>query len=204
MEMEEGIKFNCRWIKAGMNEDTEELNTWRDRLHDLKLIGAYQNGIGYGNVSMRIGESDAFLITGAGTGGMDSLTKDSYTLVTSCNIEENTIEFKGPIKASSESLSHAMLYSLDGEIKSVLHVHSIEMWKNLFGKVSTTKKGIEYGTPELAMDIKRLFTDGQLRNEKILVMGGHMAGIIAFGSSIGEAGETLLDYFRKSEENKSL
>ena len=48
MEMEEGIKFNCRWIKAGMNEDTEELNTWRDRLHDLKLIGAYQNGIGYG------------------------------------------------------------------------------------------------------------------------------------------------------------
>jgi hypothetical protein len=48
-------------------------------------------------------------------------------------------------------------------------------------------------TPEMANEIKRLFKETLVAVEKILVMGGHVGGIISFGGTLEEAGKILLN-----------
>ena len=196
--MQEGyIKFNCNWIKAGpVSQDyIRKINVWRDKLYTLRLIGVYEDGIGFGNISMRF-EGNTFIITGSATGGLKQLNENHFTLVTSYDLEQNSLECKGPIKASSESLTHAAIYESTREVQAVIHVHNIKLWKKLINKVPTTRSDAEYGTPEMAREIKRLFTETEIKEKKILVMGGHEEGIITFGENLDEAGEKLLEYFQ--------
>jgi ribulose-5-phosphate 4-epimerase/fuculose-1-phosphate aldolase len=192
--MQEGyIKFNCHWIKAGpvSPDHTREINVWRDKLYALGLIGVYDNGIGFGNISMRY-KGNSFIITGSATGGFKHLSQNHFTLVTGFNLEQNSLDCKGPIIASSESLTHAAIYESASEIHAVIHVHNLEMWKKLIHKAPTTRSDVEYGTPEMALEIKRLFRETHVWEEKTLVMGGHEEGIITFGKDMDEAGEKLL------------
>ena len=98
------VKFNCHWIKSNpINEEQiYELNVWRDKLFRLVLIGVYPNGIGYGNISVRL-KGNNFLITGTSTGQFPILNVEHYTQVISYSFSENIITSRGPIKASSES-----------------------------------------------------------------------------------------------------
>ena len=65
--MNEGyLKYSCDWIKAEappMRIFTE-INNLRSMLYAKGLIGAYPDGIGYGNVSARA-EGKAFYISGS-------------------------------------------------------------------------------------------------------------------------------------------
>ena len=45
----------------------------------------------------------------------------------------------------------------------------------------------------MAIEIKRLFGETNLKETKILVMGGHEEGVVAFGKNIDEAGKILMD-----------
>jgi L-ribulose-5-phosphate 4-epimerase len=193
--MEEGyIKFNCNWIQSepvSSNEITE-INNWRDTLYKLGLIGVYSNGIGFGNISIRY-NNQTFLITGSATGGLDKLTESHYVLVNEYNLKQNSLTCNGPIKASSESLSHAAIYESSPETNAVIHVHNIGLWQNLIYKIPTSRKNVLYGTPEMAKEIKRLFKETNVSVEKIIVMGGHKEGIITFGKTLDEAGKILLD-----------
>ena len=56
----------------------------------------------------------------------------------------------------------------------------------------TTLPKVEYGTPEMAIEIRRLYRETTLPKVKILVMAGHEEGIICFGETIVEAIEVLL------------
>ncbi len=188
------IKFNCHWIKSNpINEEIiYGLNHWREKLFKLGLIGAYSTGIGYGNISIRL-KNKAFLITGTSTGQFTNLNVEHYTQVISYNFIDNIITCQGPIKASSESLTHASIYESDPEANAVIHVHSLPLWKKLLNNVPTSATSVEYGTPEMAIEIKRLFTETNLKEKKILAMGGHQEGVISYGQSIDEAGKLLLD-----------
>jgi L-ribulose-5-phosphate 4-epimerase len=97
--------------------------------------------------------------------------------------------------ASSESMTHNIIYNLSTEIKCVIHVHNLRLWKKLLNKVPTTAKNISYGTPEMANDIKRLWKNYDLKNKKILVMAGHKGGLVIFGESIESAYNLLMEYF---------
>ncbi len=194
--MQEGyIKFNCHWKEAGpvSHDHTRKINIWRDKLYALGLIGVYDDGIGFGNISMRY-QRNTFIITGSATGGLKQLNENHFTLVTDYNLEQNSLECKGPIIASSESLTHAALYESAPEIQAVIHIHNLEMWKRLINRVPTTRTDAEYGTPEMALEIKRLFRETHVGQEKILVMAGHEEGIITFGKDMNEAGEVLLKH----------
>jgi hypothetical protein len=60
-------KYECDWELAPAlpAETIEELNAWRNRLHDRGLIGYYpEHGVGFGNVSIREGDGDVFVISG--------------------------------------------------------------------------------------------------------------------------------------------
>ena len=192
--MDEGyIKFHCNWIEAepiSINQ-LHELNKWRDTLYNLGFIGAYHNGIGFGNISKRL-NNHTFIITGSATGGLKTLNENHYVLVNEYNLRLNSLTCTGPIKASSESLSHAVIYECSNETNAVIHIHNFEMWEKLIHHVPTTREEVLYGTTEMADEIKRLFIETNVSTEKIIAMAGHEEGIIAFGKTLDEAGGILL------------
>ena len=193
------IKFNCNWIQSDpVNiEMIIEINRWRNILFKHKLIGVYPNGIGYGNISIRLDQKE-FLISGTSTGHLDTLTNYHYSTVISYNFLENSLTCSGPVKASAESMTHAAVYEMDPDIKAIIHVHSKQIWDDLIHKVPTTSMDVEYGTPQMAMEIKKLFFTTNVIEERILVMGGHEEGIITFGKDLEEAGAKL-PFLRKNQ-----
>jgi L-ribulose-5-phosphate 4-epimerase len=194
MQENEGvIKYNGTWIpSAPLNDEIiRHLNEWRDKLYHLQLVGENQDGIGYGNVSMRYKEN-SFVISGSGTGGLLSLSAEHYTLVTDFSIAENSLTTVGPIKASSESLTHAAIYASQPHVHAVLHVHHYRLWEYLMQTAPSTNKEVAYGTPAMAREIERLIQQSSAAAAKLFAMGGHEEGVIAFGNDLDEAGDTLL------------
>lgn len=189
------IKFDCRWVKkpARLPAGAEELMLCRNELFKRGFIGVYEDGTGYGNISMRETGSRHFLISGTQTGRFEKLSQEYYTLVTGYNIEQNRLECQGLVKASSESLTHAMIYELDEEIGAVVHVHHAGMWDRLKDHIPTTCESIAYGTPEMALEVKRLYAETNLKTEKIFAMAGHEHGLISFGAVPDEACRIILN-----------
>lgn len=194
--MDEGyIKFDCRWIEAApvVFEGFQAINHWRNKLHQLGLIGMYPNKVGFGNISIRDGNTSRFFITGSATGGLENLTENHYTLVTDFNFSGNYLTCRGPIKASSESLTHAAVYLTVPEVKAVIHVHHLKSWQKLLNRIPTTSSNVAYGTPQMSLEILRLFKETDLKNKRVLAMGGHQEGLISFGIDMEEAGKALLE-----------
>lgn len=190
--MDEGyIKFNCNWIQEySVNKlQIKDLNFWRNKLVSLNLIGMYDNGIGFGNISIR--HKDTFIISGSSTGGIKTLNENHYAVVTDYNLEKNSLTCKGKTKASSESLSHAVVYEVSAETNAVIHVHNLALWQKLLNNVPTTNKNVAYGTPEMASEIKRLFTETDVETKKIICMAGHQEGVLTFGKTLMEAFDVL-------------
>ena len=191
------IKFEAEWEKSPPVplKFFKRLNIWRRKLYDLGLIGMYPNGIGYGNISERFDRKGSFLITGSATGGFPELTPAHYCLVSRVFVEENRLICHGPVIASSESMSHAIIYQECPEVTGVIHIHHKKLWQQLLDVVPTTDRSAEYGTPEMARAISQLLRDTDLRVEGIFVMAGHEEGIFSFGKTLDEAGEVLLRYY---------
>jgi len=103
-----------------------------------------------------------------------------------------------PLKASSESLTHAAIYMSDPGVNAVVHVHSIELWNELIYKVPTTNPSMDYGTAGLAKDIIRLFKDSDVFEKRIIIMAGDRAGILTFGHDMDEAVNVLMQHLRKN------
>ena len=186
------IKFNCQWTRTAPLNDAwiTELNDWRNKLRSLNLIGV-KDGIGYGNISVRY-RGNQFIISGSGTGSLQKLTSEHYALVTDHDVNKNMICSTGSIIASSESLTHAMVYAQAPDVNAVVHAHNFKIWENLLARFPSTASGIEYGTPEKANEIARLFKKQDLSLTKKFAMAGHFEGIVCFGRSLIEAAEILL------------
>ena len=203
--MEEGvIKFTLQFTEAGpVNmQPLAELNRWRTILWQQALIGqdpARYEGYGFGNVSQRTGADKAacgkrcFIISGTQTGHLPELDSCHYTLVTHYDAATNSVNAAGPIKPSSESLTHGMIYDLDDEIRIILHVHSPDIWLAADRlDIPVTDSTVPYGTPKMAAEVQRLFNETDVREQKIFSMGGHEDGVISFGTTTEEAGDILL------------
>jgi L-ribulose-5-phosphate 4-epimerase len=191
------LKFHCYWKQSGAVIPPgifKEINRWRDLLFSMGLVGAYENGIGYGNLSVRSEEKGLFFITGTATGKVPKLGKDHYSLVEEYHFAQNSLTCSGPERASAESLSHAAIYETLPWVNAVIHVHHAEYWKQLRHKVPTTHEKAEYGTPEMGFEIIRLLADSETAEKRIIVMGGHPEGILSFGKDMEEAGSYLLAY----------
>lgn len=201
--MEGVVKFNCHWKQTGpviSDDQFEIVNSWREILFNMDLIGAYENGVAFGNISMRIKGSNQFVITGSATGEIPELEPGHYVKVNSFNIEDNAVQCLGPLKASSESLTHAAIYSADKGINAVIHVHSADLWNELIYKVPTTNPSMDYGTVGLAKDILRIFKDSEVYEKRIIVMAGDRSGILTFGHDMDEAANVLMQYLRNNND----
>jgi hypothetical protein len=185
------------------------INAWRRILYLLGLVGRDPNrygGLGYGNISERIGPFPAppqqrrFIISGTQTGELGKLQDKHFVTVLECYPEENRIVAEGPIRPSSESLTHGTLYGLNDSLRSVMHVHSPEIWRHCreLG-ISRTQEKASYGSPEMAAEVTRLLADdeGQVG---LFAMAGHEDGVIAFGRSHEKAGTVLLRHLARALE----
>ena len=204
MEEEGVIKFDLRFT-AGPPVSAEAivaLNEWRDILWKHALIGqdpARYQGYGFGNISQRIGKQDAaigqreFVISGTQTGQLQRLDNSHYARVTAYNAERNRVVAEGPVRPSSESMTHGIIYDLDDKLNVVLHVHSPDIWQTTSKQgIPVTRASVEYGTPEMSREVVRMFSETDVMEQGIFSMGGHEDGIVAFGNSADEAGERLL------------
>ncbi len=139
-----------------------------------------------------------FAITGTQTGGISDLTPDHYVVVTACYPEENRLVAEGPIRPSSESMTHGTLYQLDDQIRWVMHGHSPHIWRNAAALDLPMTTDVPYGTPAMAAEVRRLFQETDLPAVKIFGMAGHEDGIVSFGRTAEEAGFVLLGYLARA------
>ncbi len=210
MAQEGVIKFELWFIQTAPlpEEVLREINEWRRLLYLTQLIGRdpeRYEGFGFGNISQRIAPFDAppderrFLITGSQTGGLPVLTGAQYALVRESHPEQNLIAAEGPILPSSESLTHGTLYALDDDLRFVMHVHSPELWRpaHTLGR-PVTRPDVTYGTPEMSDEVRRLFHETDVRQQRLFAMGGHEDGLVSFGRTAEEAGTMLLNYLARA------
>ena len=187
--MSKYIKFACEQTATEIApfDGLAELNACRRKLFHLRLIGVDSNGIGFGNLSIRDGATENFYITGSATGGKAELTPACCVRVVAYDFEKNWLRYEGSAVPSSESLTHAAVYKSDAKADAVIHCHDTKLWAALLNRVPTMSATVEYGTPEMANEVTRLFKVTDVQRRKILVMAGHEGGIVAFGKNLEEA-----------------
>jgi ribulose-5-phosphate 4-epimerase/fuculose-1-phosphate aldolase len=203
--MTEGyIKFHCNWEQKEIRiqeEIFQNLEQERSQLFKLGLIGMYPDGIGFGNISVKSEENTSFIITGSATGQYAHLDHSHFALVTAYNFEKNSVTCEGMTRASAESLTHAAVYEALPEMGAVVHVHCLWLWEKLLNNYPTTSEEIEYGTPEMAYAVKNLAATLNPKQEKVIVMGGHREGILAFGRNLKEATSTIINLFNQNKND---
>lgn len=192
MQEQEGvIKFRFDHQNRPIDQaiSLSSLNAWRSILFKLGLIGrdpARYGGLGYGNISLKPKlNSNAFIISGTQTGHIAELNRAHYCEVWNTDIERYYLQSKGLTQPSSEAITHACVYSQDASIRSVIHIHSPEIWqKTAELALPHTSIDAAYGTPQMAKAVAELFHSGCLDDRPIFSMLGHQDGIVAFGDSI--------------------
>jgi ribulose-5-phosphate 4-epimerase/fuculose-1-phosphate aldolase len=194
--LDEGyIKYESQWTLAPATypATARQLEQWRVPLFAAGLIGHYPDlDIGYGNISLRARDAGQFLITGTQTGHLESTNEAHYSLVTAYDLERNRVTCTGPLQASSEAMTHASIYDLDPSIAAVVHVHSKALWDKFRLHLPTTSAEVAYGTPEMALEFRRLHEETLFATQGLAVMGGHEEGLISIGDSIEQAATRVL------------
>jgi L-ribulose-5-phosphate 4-epimerase len=190
----EYVKFTCEHAATEITpfDGLAELNAYRRKLLELGLVGVDANGIGFGNLSIRDGATKNFYITSSATGGIPELTLADCARVVAYDFEKNWLRYEGSAIPSSESLTHAAVYESDAQAGSVIHCHDSKLWAALLNHAPTSSKAVDYGTPEMASEVTRLFKVTDVQSRKVLVMAGHEGGIVAFGKDLDEAFVVLM------------
>jgi ribulose-5-phosphate 4-epimerase/fuculose-1-phosphate aldolase len=191
-------------------EPVQELAAWREILTRLGLLGQHPEryeGLGYGNVSARLGPmgnaspAPRYLITGTQTGGKRIVGLGDFCVVERCEVGANRVASYGPVAPSSESLTHGALYEAGPSIRVVLHGHCPEIWRQARRlHLPGTAPHAQNGTQEMAREVRRLYRESAASELGLLVMGGHEDGVLAFGRSAAEAGSALVRQLARALE----
>lgn len=198
------VRHETRPLEGRVHGDTARvLSAWREILANLGMLGqdpARYEGLGYGNVSARVGPFGdvargrrRFLVTGTQTAGVAHATLREFCLVESWDVERNSVASAGLVAPSSESLTHAALYDASPATRVVLHAHAPELWRQARALgLPVTHPDAANGTPAMALEVQRLHREGTLASTRVAAMGGHEDGVLAFGNTAAEAGTALV------------
>ena len=200
------IKFTAEHTSGPLSETqygslAAALIAWRTLFAHVGAIGqenARYGGVGFGNVSGRVGPfpggpgARPFLITGTQTGGHDCLSLAEFCVVSTWHLGRNRVSSRGDILPSSESMTHGAIYDLGPHIRYVFHGHCPVLWRNARElSLPITDRRVAYGTPAMATEVARLYRETPLAEQRLLAMGGHEDGVIAFGRTAEEAGNAF-------------
>ncbi len=198
MSVDGYIKFSCVFVSGEPPSEQEisEMNDCRNTLYRMGLIGQYENGIGFGNISIR-SKNGKIIISGTRTGSKEILEPADYSIIEDYSIDQNFVICSGKAKASSETLTHLGIYECSKQIGCVIHIHSLFLWKNLINVIPTSSPNATYGTPDIAKEIKRLYEESDAPVKRVIALGGHREGIIAFGKDVSRCFSNLIDIIAK-------
>lgn len=168
------------------------LEGYRRLLHRHRLIGVYEDGLGYGNVSMRrdylrflAAPRPQFLITGTQTGHLTELTGAHYVRVLDFDLARFRVTAAGPLPASSETVTHAAIYAVNPAVRAVIHGHHRALWQGMLRDGwPATSRWTPYGTAEMAREVELCVGSTA---QGLIVMAGHEEGVIAYGPSLSAA-----------------
>lgn len=213
MSTEGVIRFRAeherRALEARRYGDTAcQLMAWREIMALTGLVGrepSLYEGAAYGNVSARVGPRAApigrrsFLITATQTSGKRCIDIGDFTVVERYDYELNRVRSHGLSLPSSESMTHAAAYDASPIVQCVLHAHSPVLWSRRRQlSLPETDPAVPYGTPQMALEVRRLYRETVLPERRILAMGGHEDGILVLGRSPEEAGGVLLRWLARA------
>lgn len=190
------VRFCAEHCNAPLSAPIGEvarLDAQRTRLHDAHLIGVLPDGVGFGNVSARLGTG--FVITGSATGGPRELGPDGYAVVEACFPEENRVVSHGPTRPSSEAMTHAAIYAAKSAVGSVAHAHAPELFRRLMARdCPRIPESAAYGTPAMACAVAELLA--ALPDAGLFITLGHPDGIFAFGPTPEATAQILFDQLK--------
>lgn len=193
------IKFSFAHTEAPppVHPQLHDLMRIRDDLHEWELIGVLPDGIGYGNISARSEGTPRFIITASGTGLQFPVEPAHFCEVVSFDIDRNHVVCRGPLPASSESMSHGAVYAARPDAHAVIHIHDRVMFRMLLKEgAPQTPANAAFGTPEMALAVGRLAA--ALPPVAVMVMAGHEDGLIAYGPDPQSARDALWDVYSRS------
>jgi ribulose-5-phosphate 4-epimerase/fuculose-1-phosphate aldolase len=215
MELEGVVKFTAEHTHSALPARRYgglvcQLVAWREIMSKTQLVGQdprLYGGAGYGNVSGRVGPPGAglgrraMLITGTQTGGLERVGLGHFCLVERYDYHRNTVESRGSVEPSSETMTHGAIYDLSPHIRFVFHGHGPVIWRQARAlRIPTSDEAVAYGTPAMAEEVHRLYRSSSLAQTGIMAMGGHEDGIIVFGRTAEEAGRVLITYLARAYE----
>ncbi len=188
-QVEGVVKYSLEFKQTKAKESTckDQIESVREDLYALGLIGAYEDGIGFGNISLKEENSQRFFITGTQTGHLANLKIEDYSLVEKVDFDSFTTYASGACRPSSEAITHACIYELDKSINAVIHVHNEKLWRYMLENNFLSTSDVEYGSLEMVEDIKKIYKDLDVLKNMIFVMKGHFEGIFIFGKNMQEA-----------------
>ena len=193
-EQEGVVKYTVKHETARLTFPPEmgDLFTWRRTLRRLDLLGEDAHGQGYGNMSIRLYGTPCFLITSSQSSGLTDVDQQHFAKVTVIDLDHNFLRSTGERPPSSEALTHAALYQVNGAIRAIVHVHSHPIWLAWRDRLPTTRDDVAYGTPAMAYEMIRLHKSKALGRQGAIVMGGHQDGVIAFAPTVADASQEIL------------
>lgn len=197
-EIDDGvIKFDTsKHVESAAlpDKDYQEIEFWREKLFLLKLVGEYlPQKIGYGNISYKVQSN--FIITGTQTGNKAQLNGLDYVKIVDYDLEKQLIKSIGPVLPSSESLTHAAIYSANSSINCVFHIHNNQIWsKMLLGNYPKTNQATAYGTIFMAKEVKKLIGPN---TQGVIVLEGHEDGVIIYAQNLKACWELTIDLYKK-------
>lgn len=174
----------------------EVLEKCRTELYAMGLIGAYNNGLGYGNISQRLNDSDKFVITSTQTGHIENLTVNDYSLVDDIDFSSFKTIASGKSKPSSECITHGAIYKIDKNINTVIHIHNLKLWEFMLKNGYLSTNNTLYGTIEMVEDVINIYKDFIPLENNIFVMKGHQEGIVSFGQNVDEAKKPIYNLIK--------
>lgn len=198
-EQEGVIQFNLSHQNSGALQypQLDKLIQWHQRMHDLNLIGqdsSRYDGYAYGNISHRL-KGNEFIISGTQTGGINKLTGEHYAHVIHCDSARNAVQSLGPIKPSSECMTHAAIYTTDPDVMAVIHIHNPDIWQqHRVLQLVTTPEDVNYGTPEMALAIQ----DCVKQSTQCIAMLGHLDGVVCYANNIDTAGQNVSNLYQQA------
>ena len=198
--IDEGVvKYELKYTRTKelAVKECNKIEKVRSRLYSLGLIGAYCDGIGFGNISLRYKKKNSFVITSTQTGEIPKLNPNYYSLVKKVDFKKFTTYAIGPAKPSSEAITHACIYGLDPQINAVIHVHNEKLWDYMLKNGYLSTNDTPYGTLEMVEDVKMIYKDIDPFLNNAFVMKGHFEGVITFGKTLKDAEKTLFEIIKK-------
>ncbi len=184
------------------DEIMRPLFAWRTLFRRLGILGQHPEryeGFGFGNLSARDpNRTTEFVISASQTSGLATFNTEHMVRVSNCDLDRFRANAFGNYPPSSETITHAMVYTADPSVKWIFHCHSPEIWQRVNHlALPCTATEVDYGSIEMVQAVADLLKTHRSRPIVFATMG-HKDGVFACGPTAQETGGLLVSYLAKA------